>query len=97
VSDTEQIQRDIEETREQLGETVEALAEKTDVKGQAKRKLDSTKASMAAKKDELLERAPDAAGDALSQVSTTARKNPIPMASIGAFAAGFLAGRITRR
>jgi len=31
----EQIQREIEETREQLGDTVEALAAKTDVKARA--------------------------------------------------------------
>ena len=35
----EQIEREIERTREELGETVEALAAKTDVKAAARRKL----------------------------------------------------------
>ena len=36
--DPEQLRQDIERTREQLGETVEALVAKTDVKAQAKEK-----------------------------------------------------------
>jgi ElaB/YqjD/DUF883 family membrane-anchored ribosome-binding protein len=40
----EQIRRDIEHTREELGETAAALAEKTDVKARAHDKLDETKA-----------------------------------------------------
>ena len=39
----EQIRADIERTRVQLGETVEALAEKTDVKAHAKEKVDEVK------------------------------------------------------
>ena len=37
--DPEQIRQDIEHTREQLGDTVEALVAKTDVKAQAKDKV----------------------------------------------------------
>jgi chromosome segregation ATPase len=37
--DPEQLKQDIEQTREQLGETVEALVAKTDVKAQAKDKV----------------------------------------------------------
>jgi hypothetical protein len=44
--DPEQIQRDIEETRRDLGDTVEALAAKADVKAQAHRQIESTKASV---------------------------------------------------
>lgn len=40
----EQIRRDIEHTRGELGETAAALAEKTDVKARAHDKLDQTKA-----------------------------------------------------
>ncbi len=39
----QQIREDIEQTREELGETVEALAAKTDVKAQARAKVDETK------------------------------------------------------
>ena len=39
----EQIRADIEQTREELGDTVEALAEKTDVKAQAKSRISAVK------------------------------------------------------
>jgi len=39
----QEIREDIEQTREELGETVEALAAKTDVAGQAKAKVADTK------------------------------------------------------
>jgi ElaB/YqjD/DUF883 family membrane-anchored ribosome-binding protein len=41
--DPEQIQRDIERTREELAATVAAVSEKADVKSQAKRRVDETK------------------------------------------------------
>jgi hypothetical protein len=44
--DPEQIQRDIERTREELAATVAAVAEKADVKTQAKRRVDETKAQV---------------------------------------------------
>jgi cobalamin biosynthesis Mg chelatase CobN len=40
-NDPEQLRQDIERTREQLGETVEALVAKTDVKAQAKEKVNN--------------------------------------------------------
>jgi ElaB/YqjD/DUF883 family membrane-anchored ribosome-binding protein len=46
-SEPEQIQEEIERTRAELGDTVEALAQKADVKRQAKRKIQETKASAA--------------------------------------------------
>ena len=98
--DPEQIQRDIEKTREELGGTVEALAEKTDVKAQAKQKLDSTKASLADKREQLLgkakEASPDGAATVATQASEKAGENPLPLAAAGAFALGFLVGRARR-
>jgi hypothetical protein len=44
----EAIRRDIEETRRELGDTVEALAAKADVKAQARHKVDDVKASVSA-------------------------------------------------
>ena len=40
----EEIKADIEETREDLADTVASLAEKADVKAQAKKKVDEAKA-----------------------------------------------------
>ena len=45
----EEIRSEIEETREQLGETVEALAAKADVKGQAKAKVEDVKEQVRSK------------------------------------------------
>ena len=42
---SQQVQEEIEHTRAEMGETVAALAEKTDVKRQASKALDSAKVS----------------------------------------------------
>lgn len=100
-SDPEQIRQEIEATREELGDTVAALAAKADVKTQAKQKIEDTKATISGKKDALLGKAkdasPDSASTAATQVSVTARQNPVPVAAAGAFAFGFLAGWVMRR
>ena len=89
IQGPEQIQREIEHTREQLGDTVEALAQKADVKAQAKRKIQGTKASVSARKERLLGRAraasPDGTVSAASKASQIARENPAPVAVAAAF------------
>ena len=104
VTDTrepEEIRRDIEATRHDLGDTVEALAAKADVKAQAKQKVDDVKASVAGRKDDLMgkakEASPDGATAAAGQMTQKARENPLPLAIVGGFAAGFLAGRLMSR
>ena len=100
TQDPEQIREQIEATREELGDTVEALAAKTDVKAQAKRKVEDTKARLAGKQEEILgkakEASPDDAVSAASGAAQKARENPLPVAVAGAFALGFLAGRLTK-
>lgn len=99
--DPEQLQREIEQTREQLGDTVEALARKADIKAQARQKVEQTKASVTEKKERLLGRvrtaSPGGHAGAAAQVSQTARENPVPLAVAAAFAAGFLAARASRK
>ena len=96
-----EMREEIERTRQDLGDTVAALAEKTDVKAQAKRKVQETKATVVDRKNELVgkakEASPASASSAATQASQKARENPLPLAALGAFAAGFLAGRITKR
>jgi hypothetical protein len=53
----EQLRTEIEQTREDLGETVEALAAKTDVKARVRERAEELKSSAAHKKDELLSKA----------------------------------------
>jgi hypothetical protein len=45
MADPGQVEREIDQTREELADTVAALAEKTDVKGHVKAKVDETKAA----------------------------------------------------
>ncbi|MBN9624374.1 MAG: DUF3618 domain-containing protein [Actinobacteria bacterium] len=70
----EQIRADIDKTRAELGDTVEALAEKTDVKARAKAKAEEVKA-----------RAKAAAPESPQEAQALVRRNPRPFA-IGAAA-----------
>jgi hypothetical protein len=104
VSETrgpEEIRRDIESTRRELGDTVEALSAKTDVKGQAQQRVAEARQSVTDRKDELLGQAraasPDAVASGAGQVAQKARQKPLPAAAAGAFVAGFVLGRLTRR
>jgi hypothetical protein len=78
----EEIREDIEQTREELGDTAAAVAQKTDVKKQAKAKASGVK-----------EKAPDSAGAALERAQRFAEENPAALAVGGAFIAGFALGR----
>jgi chromosome segregation ATPase len=97
----EEIQEEIEETRAELGDTVEALAHKTDVKAQAKAKVSEAKATVSEKADEFVGKAqqasPDAAVSVASGAARKARENPAPLAAGAIFGIGFLLGRLTRR
>jgi Protein of unknown function (DUF3618) len=96
-----ELRADIERTRQELGDTVAALAEKTDVKARARDKVAEVKSNVTEKKSELMGRAressPDGANSAAVQVRTKAQQNPVPTAALAAFVGGFLFGRITKR
>lgn len=96
--DPEQIRHEIEETREQLGETVAALAAKTDVKTRAKERVAGVKQTVAEKAEGFTPNGGGAPASApITQVKTTVQENPIPTAAIAAFVGGFLLGRLTSR
>ncbi len=101
VRDRDQIQQDIEQTRQELGDTVEALARKADVKTRARHKLEETKASVSGTKDELIgkarETSPQSATRVASQAAEKARANPVPVVAAAGFLAGFVAARLLRR
>ncbi len=78
----DKIREEIEQTREELGETVAAMAEKADVKQQAQ-----------AKAGELKEQA----GAKARQARQLTQENPVPLALVGAFVAGVLFGRLWSR
>lgn len=95
----DEIQDEIETTRADLGDTVEALAAKADVKAQVRNRVEETRDSVNEKKDEILGKAreisPEGALHAATGASHKARENPVPVAAIAAFAGGFLLGRLT--
>jgi hypothetical protein len=97
----EQIQADIERTRREMGDTVAAVAEKADVKAQAKTKVEETKARINDKKDEVLHRtreaAPDSAAEGADKAARVARDNRRPLVIGGAVLIAFVLGRMSGR
>ena len=104
----EDIRREIDDARQELGDTAAALAAKTDVKARAKEKVEGVKQTIAAKTEALgsgssSSSGADAGGPqaqanaALAQVKSKAQTNPIPAAAIAAFVGGFVFGRISSR
>ena len=108
----EEIRAEIERTQQELGDTVEALAHKTDVKAQASARLDAAKESIqdtvhgvresvAETKDEFATKVrqatPESADAGAQQVSATVHEQPLPFATAGAFAAGVLVGWLIGR
>jgi hypothetical protein len=80
---TEEIREEIEDTREELGDTVAALAAKSDVKAHARKQFED--ASETAKRK-------------LTEAPEAIRRNPGPAAAAGAAVAlVMLARRIRRR
>jgi ElaB/YqjD/DUF883 family membrane-anchored ribosome-binding protein len=78
----EEIREEIAETREDLGDTVEALAGKADVKGRAKGKVDEAKVEAKAKVD---------------SAAQSVQENPVPVAVVAAFGAGVVVGWLLSR
>jgi ElaB/YqjD/DUF883 family membrane-anchored ribosome-binding protein len=95
----EEIRADIEQTRGEVGDTVEALASKTDVKAQAKAKVEDIKGNVRERADVLKTKAqsttPDSAQQGGQQVVAKVREKPAPFAIGGAILLGFLLGRLT--
>jgi uncharacterized protein YdbL (DUF1318 family) len=97
----DEIRADIEQTREEVGDTVEALAAKTDVKAQARDRVEEVKGNVRAKVDEVKAKAqsstPESAQQGGQQVVTKVRENPAPVVLGAAVLVAFLIGRRTAR
>ena len=81
-SDPDQLRAEIDATREELGDTVEALAEKADVKTRVHEKVDERK---------------EAAQEKVASVQSTAEENKTPMIAAGIGALLLLLFLIRRR
>jgi Protein of unknown function (DUF3618) len=97
--DSSQIREEIEQTRAEMGDTVDALAHKTDVKSRVKEsvadKRDRLRAQMAGTTSRLSDAAPDGheVKEGAQRAVGIAEENPIGLA-LGGVAAGFLAGML---
>jgi Protein of unknown function (DUF3618) len=76
----EELQQEIERTRERLGETVEQLAAKADVKAQAQAKVAGVKAQTRSKAIEVSER--------MKQSQMVRRRWPLAVAATGVLMMG---------
>jgi ElaB/YqjD/DUF883 family membrane-anchored ribosome-binding protein len=84
--DQQELEKEIEQTREQLGETVEALAAKVDVKARAQEQLGQLTARLKGKATEATRqlRLQDKANQAKQQAGQAGqqiRKRPVPAAA----------------
>ena len=80
-----------------MGDTVEAIASKADVKAQAKARWTPPRTTLQELGSRAKEAAPDSVGAGAEQVVETARENPIPVSIAAAFLAGILFGWLLRR
>lgn len=93
--DPDRIRREIEQTRAEMGETVDALSYKTDVKARAKDTIRDKKESVMSVKDRVVGATPDSdeVKQKVGRAKSVAEENPLGLA-VGALAAGFLAGML---
>jgi hypothetical protein len=97
--DPDAIRQDIEQTREQMGDTIDAIGYKTDVKSRAKESVTDRTDAIKSKVGGVMGRASDATPstgevkEGAQQAVSVAQENPLGLA-LGAVAAGFIAGML---
>jgi Protein of unknown function (DUF3618) len=97
--DPDTIRHEVEQTREQMGETIDALGYKADVKTRTKERIGDTvdgmkeRIGMASGKVSDATPDPDQVKQGAKRAAGVAQENPLGLA-VGAMAAGFLAGML---
>jgi ElaB/YqjD/DUF883 family membrane-anchored ribosome-binding protein len=97
--DPDRIRREIEATREEMGETVDALSYKADVKSRAKENLmgkkDALKSKVTGASDRVGDSTPDSqqVKEGARRAAGMAQENPLGLA-VGSVAAGFIVGML---
>lgn len=103
-SDPEEIREQIEVTRAELGETVEALAAKADVKAQVKDKVEGYKgelkqqqeqltAKVAEVREKVSEATPEQARDVAASLQQRIKEQPMPAVFLAGLLVGWLIGK----
>lgn len=95
AQDPSAIRADIERERRALGETVAALSEKTDVKGQAHRKISETRERIDRKKEQVLAGGQHVAG--LDEEPGASTRRTIAIGSAAAIVLALVLARRRRR
>jgi ElaB/YqjD/DUF883 family membrane-anchored ribosome-binding protein len=95
--DPDAIREEINQTREDMGETLDALTAKLDMKSQAKAKADQAKAQAKATADQAKTMAQDLAGQAKDQAQTVYRQQPKVVIAGAAAIIAILIGVLIRR
>lgn len=96
--DEQELRQDIERTREQLGETVEQLAAKADVKARTRAKAADLAGQVKGKTAPAWEAAPEPLRRTLSKGASAANQRRVPLAAAAAsLVAAYLAFRWWRR
>ena len=90
--DPDAIRQDIEQTREQMGETIDAIGYKADVKSRAKESVKEKVGGVMGRANDATPSTGDMKQGAQQAVSI-AQENPLGLA-VGAVAAGFIAGML---
>jgi ElaB/YqjD/DUF883 family membrane-anchored ribosome-binding protein len=101
-SDQEELRHEIEQTRSELGDTVDALSQKADVKARVSEKVEhgkaawrerqeDVKAKMGGARERVSAATPDDTKRAASQVARTAGERPLPAVAV-ALGLGLLIG-----
>lgn len=97
--DPDAIRDEVEQTRERMGETIDALGHKADVKSRAKEniggKVDAVKERLGTATGKVSDMSPDTGQvkQGTRRAASVAQQNPLGLA-VGAMAAGFLAGML---
>jgi ElaB/YqjD/DUF883 family membrane-anchored ribosome-binding protein len=87
-NDPEQLQHEIEETRAELGDAVDALAQKADVKARVSEKVEQRKAVLRERQEDVKARM----NGARERVSRATEERPLPAIAV-ALGLGLLIGR----
>lgn len=91
--DPSQIREEVEQTRAQMGETLEAVAERADVKGRAKESVTGKVEAAKGKVTQSASRTESKARHGANRLSNAAQENPLGV-TIGGIAMGFVAGLV---
>jgi hypothetical protein len=106
--ETEELRRDIAETREELGETVAALTAKANVKSHAKVKVAERREKLHIKQQQVKAKvggvgqkvglgSPGQAREPATHLTKRAKERPVPTAAAGSLLVGFAIGWVLAR